>query len=256
MAFHARRLAMRFARSHRRKSRKKSDDDEDEEEEDDNDDDEDTRRHTLGSSFVRDFLRWSLVSDAEINNFLAADRKKSKDEDDSGNEDRRRSTRTTLSKNYAKHDEDSEDEDYHQSGGRPPPKRMRYKKRRGSDDSFVDDDDYEKLARKREIVKYGKSMPRSSITDHIKKLVEDDEEEQTTDKQSAGRARFAWQCCTCMDSCLFVPSSSFTPDANEQRTTDGVKQPSRNPSANYDEAQPSDDDDFPMNKNCSKPTVY
>jgi hypothetical protein len=61
---------------------------------------------------------------------------------------------------------------------------MRYKKRRGSDDSFVDDDDdYEKLARKREIVKYGKSISRSSITDHLKKLV-DDESQETEEKQS------------------------------------------------------------------------
>lgn len=55
---------------------------------------------------------------------------------------------------------------------------MRYKKRRGSDDSFVDDDDdYEKIARKRKIVKYGKTIGRASITDHIKKLVDDDGED-------------------------------------------------------------------------------
>jgi hypothetical protein len=61
---------------------------------------------------------------------------------------------------------------------------MRYKKRRGSDDSFVDDDDYEKLARKRKIVKYGKTISRSSITDHLKKLVDEDEEPPTGDKRS------------------------------------------------------------------------
>lgn len=54
---------------------------------------------------------------------------------------------------------------------------MRYKKRRGSDDSFVDDDDYEKIARKRKIVKYGKTISRSSITDHLKKLVDDDDDD-------------------------------------------------------------------------------
>jgi hypothetical protein len=61
---------------------------------------------------------------------------------------------------------------------------MRYKKQRGSDDSFVDDDDdYEKLQRKRKIVKYGKTISRSSITDHIKKLVDEDEQ-STEDKRS------------------------------------------------------------------------
>ena len=60
---------------------------------------------------------------------------------------------------------------------------MRYKKRRGSDDSFVDDDDdYEKLQRKRKIVKYGKAISRSSITDHIKNLVDEDDE-PTEDKR-------------------------------------------------------------------------
>ena len=61
---------------------------------------------------------------------------------------------------------------------------MRYKKRRGSDDSFVDEDDYDKLAQKRKIVKYGKSISRSSITVHLKNLV-DDNEQTTEDKQSS-----------------------------------------------------------------------
>lgn len=95
-----------------------------------------------------------------------------------GNDDRRRSSRATTQKHYAKEENDDDDEsnedDYYENG-RPPPRRMRYKKRRGSDDSFVEDDDYERIARKRKIVQYGKSISRSSITDHLNKLVNDDE---------------------------------------------------------------------------------
>ncbi len=103
---------------------------------------------------------------------------------DQGNDDRRRSSRATTQKNYAKQEEDESDEEDFYENGRPPPRRMRYKKRRGSDDSFVDDDDYEKLQRKRKIVKYGKTISRSSITDHIKKLV--DEDEASTGEKDSG----------------------------------------------------------------------
>lgn len=96
---------------------------------------------------------------------------------ETGYDDRRRSSRATTQKNYAKqenNDDESDEEDLYEDG-RPPPRRMRYKKRRGSDDSFVDDDDYERIARKRKIVQYGKSISRSSISDHLNKLVKEDE---------------------------------------------------------------------------------
>lgn len=131
------------------------------------------------------FIRFHLVSDTELDNLKSFNTTKSETTNDldlseTGNDDRRRSSRTTTQKNYAKQedddDEESDDEDLYENG-RPPPRRMRYKKRRGSDDSFVDDDDdYEKLQRKRKIVKYGKSISRSSITDHLKKLVDEDGE--------------------------------------------------------------------------------
>jgi hypothetical protein len=106
------------------------------------------------------------------------------DLNETGNDDRRRSTRTTTQRNYAKQEGDDSDEEDLYEDGRPPPRRMRYKKRRGSDDSFVDDDDdYEKLARKRKIVKYGKTISRSSITDHLKNFV-DEEAEPTGEKRS------------------------------------------------------------------------
>jgi hypothetical protein len=96
---------------------------------------------------------------------------------------------------------------------------MRYKKRRGSDESFIDDDDYDKLARKRKIVKYEKSISRSSISDHLKKLVDEDDE-APEDKQSA------------------VPSQ----DDMEQDVDDIPKEQKKIPA---DEPQQSDDDDFP-----------
>ena len=108
------------------------------------------------------------------------------DQNETANDDRRRSTRSAAQKSYANSDDD--DEDYLLENGRPPPRRMRYRKRRGSDESFIDDDDdYEKLARKRKIVKYGKSISRSSITDHIKKLVD---EEQPKEDESNGKHHF------------------------------------------------------------------
>lgn len=107
--------------------------------------------------------------------------------DNDADDDRRRSTRATSHKNYAQQEANSdEDEEDLFEDGRPPPRRMRYKKRRGSDDSFIgDDDDYEKLARKRKIVKYGKSIGRSTITDHLKKLV--DEENQPSEEKISGK---------------------------------------------------------------------
>lgn len=131
-----------------------------------------------------------VVSDAELSNLQTADTTKSDtmndaDLNESLNDDRRRSARTTTQRNYINSDDDDDDEDLFEDG-RPPPRRMRYKKRRGSDDSFIgDDDDYEKLARKRKIVKYGKSISRSSITDHIKKLV--DEEEPPKEDKHIGK---------------------------------------------------------------------
>lgn len=123
-----------------------------------------------------------------MNNLQTADTTKSDtmndtDLNETGYDDRRRSSRTTTQKSYADDDDDDDEEDLLENG-RPPPRRMRYRKRRGSDESFIDDDDdYEKLARKRKIVKYGKSITRSSITDHIKKLV-DDEEQPEIEKPS------------------------------------------------------------------------
>ncbi|CAF4549480.1 unnamed protein product, partial [Rotaria magnacalcarata] len=143
------------------------------------------------------------------------------------NDDRRRSTRTAAQKSYSKQQDDDnseedDDEDLFENG-RPPPRRMRYKKRRGSDDSFVDDDDdYEKLARKRKIVKYGKSISRSSITDHIKKLV--DEESQP----SEGKV-----------------SASASQDETKEEINDTPKQQNKVPSTDYEEPPQSDDDDFP-----------
>jgi len=131
----------------------------------------------------------NLVSDTELDNLQTFDTTKSETTNDldlseTGNDDRRRSTRTTTQKNYAKQEEgDSDEEDLYENG-RPPPRRMRYKKRRGSDDSFVDDDDYEKIQRKRKIVKYGKTISRSSITDHLKKLV--DEDDQPIEEKHSG----------------------------------------------------------------------
>ncbi len=136
-------------------------------------------------------ILFDLVSETELDNIRSFNTTKSETTNDldlseTGNDDRRRSSRNAAQKNYAKGDDDDEetdDEDLYENG-RPPPRRMRYKKNHGSDDSFVDDDDdYEKLQRKRKIVKYGKAMPRSSITDHLKKLV-DEEEEPTEDKPS------------------------------------------------------------------------
>ena len=127
------------------------------------------------------------MSESELNNFQSFNTTKSETTNDLDlSDDRRRSSRNATQKNYAKDDDDDEeegsDEDLYENG-RPPPRRMRYKKHHGSDDSFVDDDDdYEKLQRKRKIVKYGKTVARSSITDHLKKLVH--EEEPTEDKPS------------------------------------------------------------------------
>ncbi len=132
---------------------------------------------------------FTLVSDTELDNIRSMDTTKSETTNDLDlseniNDDRRRSSRATTQKNYAKEEDDgSDDEEDLYENGRPPPRRMRYKKRRGSDDSFVDDDDYEKLARKRKIVKYGKTISRSSITDHLKKLVDEDDE-QSGEKRS------------------------------------------------------------------------
>lgn len=127
-------------------------------------------------------LSFVLVSDTELENLRSFNTTKSETTNDldlseTGNDDRRRSSRSTTQKNYAKqeNDDETDEEDFYEDG-RPPPRRMRYKKRRGSDDSFVDDDDYEKIARKRKIVQYGKSISRSSITDHLKKLVNEDEQ--------------------------------------------------------------------------------
>jgi hypothetical protein len=99
---------------------------------------------------------------------------------------------------------------------------MRYKKRRGSDDSFDDDDDYEKLARKRKIVKYGKTISRSSITDHLKKLVDEDDE-PTEGKCSASQSQ----------------------DGIQEDTNDIPKQQNKIPQPEFNDPQPSDDDDFP-----------
>ncbi|CAF4475331.1 unnamed protein product, partial [Rotaria sp. Silwood2] len=175
------------------------------------------------------------LSETELSNIQTMDTTKSDTMNDTdlneiGNDDRRRSTRTTAQKNYAKQqedgsgeDEDDDDEEDLLENGRPPPRRMRYKKRRGSDDSFIEDDDYEKLARKRKIVKYGKSITRSSITDHIKKLVDEDEEpkEETS-------------------------AESPLKDQIEEETNDIPKQQTKIPPKEYEEPQPSDDDDdFP-----------
>ena len=145
-----------------------------------------TTRVSFATLFaVRTLFHGRIVSDTELNNMQTANTTKSEtntdhDLDDTGNDDVRRSSRATTQKNYAKqeddvsHDEDEDVEDLFVNG-QPPPRRMRYKKRRGSDDSFVDDDDdYEKLQRKRKIVKYGKVVSRSSITDHLKNFVDDD----------------------------------------------------------------------------------
>ncbi|CAF3897837.1 unnamed protein product [Rotaria magnacalcarata] len=171
------------------------------------------------------------LSETELNHFQTVDTTKSDTMNDDDlnetNDDRRRSTRTAAQKSYSKQQDDDnseedDDEDLFENG-RPPPRRMRYKKRRGSDDSFVDDDDdYEKLARKRKIVKYGKSISRSSITDHIKKLV--DEESQP----SEGKV-----------------SASASQDETKEEINDTPKQQNKVPSTDYEEPPQSDDDDFP-----------
>ena len=56
--------------------------------------------------------------------------------------------------------------------------------RRGSSDSFAGgDDDYEKVVNKRRLFKQGKVTIRSSIVDHIKKLVGDEDEEDDDDDE-------------------------------------------------------------------------
>ncbi|CAF1440883.1 unnamed protein product [Rotaria sp. Silwood1] len=194
-------------RSKGRKSKNKSDDD---------DDDDSLSETELRNIQTMDTTKSDTMNETDLNEI--------------GNDDRRRSTRTTTQKNYAKQqeggsddDNDDEEEDLLEDG-RPPPRRMRYKKRRGSDESFIDDDDdYEKLARKRKIVKYGKSISRSSITDHIKKLV--DEDEQPNEEKSA---------------------ESLSQDQIQEEIDDVSKQQNKIPPKEYDEPQPSDeDDDFP-----------
>ena len=143
--------------------------------------------HVCRNLYINVYLIYlfNLVSETELNNLQTHNTTISEatndlDLNETGNDDRRRSTRTIIQKDYSKQQgNDSDDDEDLFEDGRPPPTRMRYKKRRGSDDSFIDDDDdYEKLARKRKIVKYGKSISRSSITDHIKKLVDEDESKE------------------------------------------------------------------------------
>ncbi|CAF1343716.1 unnamed protein product, partial [Rotaria sordida] len=196
-------------RSKSRKSKNKSDDDDD-------DDDDSLSETELSNIQTMDTTKSDTMNDTDLNEI--------------GNDDRRRSTRTTAQKSYAKQQDDDDDEDDDDDdddlleNGRPPPRRMRYKKRRGSDDSFVDDDDdYEKLARKRKIVKYGKSITRSSITDHIKKLVDEDEEPKEE-----------------------KPAASPSQDQIPEEIDDVSKQQNKIPPKEYEEQQPSDDDDdFP-----------
>ncbi|UJR13904.1 hypothetical protein I4U23_000910 [Adineta vaga] len=194
-----------ITKSNRRKSRNKSDDDED--------DDDDS------------------LSDTELSRFQTANTTKSEtntdcDLNDTGNDDIRRSSRTASQRNYAKQQDDSNDDDDEDlfENGRPPPRRMRYKKRHGSDDSFVDDDDdYEKLQRKRKIVKYGKVVSRSSITDHLKNFVDEDQEQEES-KQSA----------------------SASQDGVKEPVDDNSKEPNKVPPTESNEPQQSDDDDdFP-----------
>ena len=189
-------------------------------------------------------LLCSLVSDADLDNLATLDTTKSDTNNDLDlNEDRRRSSRATTTKNYAKQDalgseDDDGEEDYGKSGRRPPPRRMRYKKRLGSDDSFVDDDDdYEKIARKREIVKYGKSTSRSSITDHLKKLVDD--EDGSAENKGSGQFRWCWR-----DTRSSLPRLSALP-SDEATNNDQQEESAKRPKQNSDEPQPSDDDDFP-----------
>lgn len=122
----------------------------------------------------------NLVSESELNDLPTSKSKKETDIDLS--DEPRRSTRTsTAPKNYAK-DGQTDDDEEDSEASRPPPRRMRRRKRLGSDDSFLGDDDYERIARKRDLVQYNKTLgPRSSISDHIKKLVE---QESAESKQS------------------------------------------------------------------------
>jgi hypothetical protein len=191
----------------------------------------------------------NLVSDTELSNLQTANTTKSEtntdyDLNDTGNDDVRRSSRTTTHKNYAKQQDGDSDEDVEDlfENGRPPPRRMRYKKRRGSDDSFVDDDDdYEKLQRKRKIVKYGKVASRSSITDHLKNFVDEDQE-GAEDKQSGMGTVFGfgtegeWRVV-----CIATASQ----DGVKEDTNDASKAANKPAATEYNEPQPSDDDDFP-----------
>ncbi|CAF1081741.1 unnamed protein product [Adineta ricciae] len=190
-------------KSNRRKSRNKSDDDDDD-----------------------------SLSESELSRFQTAKTTTDYDLNESGNDDRRRSSRTTTQKSYTKQQDDSNDdedmEDLYENG-QPPPRRMRYKKRRGSDESFIDDDDdYEKLQRKRKIVKYGKVASRSSINDHLKNFVDDGEEEEEEEHEEEGKQ-----------------SASASQDGVKDDTNDESKSATKPPQKEYNEQQPSDDDDFP-----------
>lgn len=187
-------------------------------------------------------LSFVVVSDAELEKFQSFNTTKSETTNDldlseHGNDDRRRSSRATTQKNYAKQendDESDEEEDLYEDG-RPPPRRMRYKKRRGSDDSFIEDDDYEKIARKRKIVQYGKSISRSSITDHLKNFVNEDEQ-PTEDKGLSSTNVLMREKC---EDIVLVEEDEMHVDTN-----DSTKEPTKKPTMEYNE-QPSDDDDFP-----------
>ena len=94
----------------------------------------------------------------------------------------RRQRRAPIKKKTGIQQENISDEDV--GAVQMPGEDLPGRKRRGSSDSFVgDDDDYEKVVNKRRLFKQGRVAIRSSIVDHIKKLVgdEDDEDEEDDD---------------------------------------------------------------------------
>ncbi|CAF3325380.1 unnamed protein product [Rotaria socialis] len=113
----------------------------------------------------------------------------------------------------------------------PAPKRRSLKKYRDSNDSpEEDDDDYDRLVHKRRLYTQGRNITRKKITDHIKELVgdeDDDEENEDAENEDADGAK-----------------------KDNNNNTKPVKK-----NTQYDELQISDDDDdFPDEEEIIKTT--
>ncbi|CAF3339298.1 unnamed protein product [Rotaria sp. Silwood1] len=143
---------------------------------------------------------------------------------------RQRRTVTTKKKPSIQPEKFSDEEE---NGHPPVPARRPYRRRRISHESSIDeDDDYEKLAHKRRLFSQGKGITRTSITDHIKKLVgdEDDDEEQEENEEDETKVK----------------------NSNGTKKNGNSKQKNKN--SQYEEYQLSDDDDFPDEQEILKTT--